>query len=79
MKTRTVTHKEVFRHLCENLDQEMNSENCRHIKKHLEGCRDCIAYLDSLKMTVSLYRNYPSPRLSRKAQQKLRGIIRLQR
>lgn len=67
-------HHKILRHVCENLDQQLNSAKCRQIKKHLGKCPDCAAYLRSLKTTVALYRRYPAPSLSAKTKKKLRSI-----
>ena len=75
MKTKRATHRTIFRHICDNLDQGMNSPACREIRKHLDGCPECIEYLNSMKTTVSLYRDYPAPRLSEAARRKLRQAL----
>jgi anti-sigma factor RsiW len=76
MKRSTATHRKIFRHICDNLDQELDSPACRQIKAHLKGCPDCLKYLDSLTATVDLYRRYPTPPLSEKVKRKLRLIVR---
>ncbi len=48
--------RSVHRYVCENLDENINSARCRAIRKHLQTCPDCTAYLDSIKKTVLLYR-----------------------
>lgn len=53
--------KGVYEYICENLDADMKSAKCRAIKKHLDSCPNCSAYLDSLKKTILLYRNEPAP------------------
>ncbi len=53
--------KQVYRFICENIDRDMNSPRCRQIKKHLDGCPECSAYLASLRGTVRLYRKRPLP------------------
>lgn len=55
--------KRVYEYICENLDADMKSAKCRAIKRHLEACPDCDAYLDSLKKTILLYKLEPSPRV----------------
>jgi anti-sigma factor RsiW len=55
--------KSVYEYICENLDANMNSAKCRAIKKHLDACPECAAYLDSLKKTILLYKREPAPRL----------------
>ncbi len=56
--------KDVYRHICERLDQGLDSPECREIRKHLDSCTDCQAYLDSLKKTVALYRSVQPPPIS---------------
>lgn len=53
--------KKVYQYICENLDQDLDSPACLEIRRHMEGCADCTAYLDSLKKTVYLYKAMPSP------------------
>ncbi len=60
----TSSCRKAFRFICENLDADLNSPECREIREHVEGCANCTAYLASLKRTVSLYRAYPAPSLS---------------
>jgi hypothetical protein len=55
--------KQVYRYICDNLDQNVNSSRCRAIRRHLAACADCATYLDSLKKTVTLYRVMPEPRV----------------
>jgi hypothetical protein len=63
-KIKVIHCKDVARHICENLDEKIDSLLCREIKKHLQECPDCSANLLSLKKTVKLYRRYPAPKLS---------------
>jgi len=65
----------IFRHICENLDERLDSSECRAIKAHIDGCHNCAAYLDSLKKTVLLYRSLRIPTLSANQQKSLRAAI----
>lgn len=80
MNAPTVTCTAVFRYICENLDEHLDSPKCRAIKRHLDQCEDCTAYLDSLKKTIRLYREYPTPRLPstvrRNLHKELAGVMR---
>ncbi len=76
MKEQTVTCEEVHEHICDNLDEDINSPNCRAIKLHLNECPECTSYLKSLKTTIDLYREYPSPRPSGSAKLSIDEIIR---
>jgi hypothetical protein len=68
---------QVYLHICDNLDQKIDSPKCREIKKHIQACPDCQAYLDSLKKTVAIYRALPVPQLSKKAHRDLFSTIRV--
>jgi predicted anti-sigma-YlaC factor YlaD len=70
--------KQVYRYLCDNLDENIRSARCRAIRRHLECCPDCRAYLDSLKKTVLLYRQMPSPRVPARTHRELVKLLRLE-
>jgi anti-sigma factor RsiW len=61
----------VYLHICDNLDENLNSPRCREIKAHLRECPDCRAYLDSLKKTITLYRAMPEPSVPARAHRRL--------
>lgn len=65
----------MFKHICENIDKELNSPQCRAIKRHMEGCSDCMTYLDSLKKTIGFYRQYPIPRLTKATRNRLDAML----
>jgi predicted anti-sigma-YlaC factor YlaD len=77
MKPKHVKCKDVFRHICDNLDHNLESPECHAIKEHIDGCPDCIVYLDSLKQTIRLFREYPDPKVPAKAHRKLYAILKL--
>lgn len=60
-----VNCKNAYKFICENLDQNLNSSKCIQIKKHLEKCPSCKANLETLKITVSLYKNQSHPELEK--------------
>lgn len=63
--------KQAYHHICDSLGQDLESPRCREIRKHLEACPDCSAYLDSLKKTVLLYREASSRKVPPPAHKKL--------
>ena len=76
MKTKTVNKlscNEVAKYVCENLDEYLNSRECRAIRKHLQTCPKCTKQLDSLKKTVILYRNCPDSRYFSTSPQEVDG------
>jgi RNA polymerase sigma-70 factor (ECF subfamily) len=71
--------KQIFALLSEYLDGQLPVKNCRELERHLQGCRPCIAYLESLKTTVEACRRYqvgaiPAP--SRQVKAALRAAAR---
>ena len=53
-----VTCKIVMDHICENLGEDLNSEKCIAIKNHLDECKDCKNYFNSVEQTIEFYRKY---------------------
>ncbi len=51
----------VYLHICDHLDEDIDSPRCRQIKRHLDDCPDCREYLASIKSTIALYRAMPDP------------------
>jgi anti-sigma factor (TIGR02949 family) len=49
--------EQVLEQLSEFLDHDAREELCRAIEKHLEQCRDCQLYVDSVRKTIILYQN----------------------
>ena len=77
MKKKTVCCSDVLNHICEELDTKLTSAKCRELKRHLEQCPNCTAYLDSLRKTIMLYSSTPNPRLPQKARKKLFAALKL--
>ncbi len=62
-------------HLLENmsvyLDGEASAELCAELERHLDGCTDCRVVVDTLRKTISLYRELPQPELPPEARLRL--------
>jgi|GEM_PF-480515 RNA polymerase sigma-70 factor (ECF subfamily) len=50
--------KRIFALLSDYLDGELPVRDCRELERHLEGCKPCIVFLESLKTTVEACRRY---------------------
>ncbi|MBI4810802.1 MAG: hypothetical protein HY800_05055 [Ignavibacteriales bacterium] len=77
MKKKAKNCKDVYNQICNNLDQKLDSPQCLKIKRHLEDCPNCAAYLDSLKKTITLYREYPKPQVPGTFHKKLFAMLNL--
>jgi anti-sigma factor RsiW len=68
---------DVYLHICDHLDEDLASPRCRQIKRHLDECPNCRAYLDSLKKTIVLYRALPEPSVPAETHRELFRTIAL--
>lgn len=50
--------KDVFAALSEYLDLELPPDACEKIEAHLAGCAPCVEFVESLRKTVELCRQY---------------------
>ncbi|MBI5444657.1 MAG: zf-HC2 domain-containing protein [Deltaproteobacteria bacterium] len=48
--------REIFENLSAYIDAELDPSLCDEIEKHMEGCNPCVAFLNTLKKTVVLYK-----------------------
>ncbi len=58
MSEQPVSCKEVAKHICENLGEQLDSPHCKAIKKHLEDCEECREYFSSVERTIDFYKKY---------------------
>lgn len=77
MKKKTLKCSEVAKHICDNLDSQLETPRCREIRRHIQECPNCCAYLDSVKKTVHLFRIEEAPHFSDKAHRKLMALLKL--
>jgi anti-sigma factor RsiW len=49
--------------LSDYIDGEATDAMCAEIERHLAGCADCRAVVDTLRKTIYLYRTLPPPAL----------------
>jgi anti-sigma factor RsiW len=50
--------RRIFAMLSDYLNAELPVKSCRELERHLAGCGPCIAYLESLRDTVTAGRRY---------------------
>ena len=51
--------RETLESLHEYLDDQEAAELCRQIQLHLQNCKNCSVYVDSVKKTIYLYQQLP--------------------
>ncbi len=67
----------VFALLSEYLDRELPAGDCGQLEEHLQGCPECIQFVESLRRSVQLCGRYGAswtpPQIEPEAMTKLRG------
>ncbi len=58
--------------ICDQLSEYLDSDKCKEIKKHLEDCPTCCAYVDTIRKTVELYKELPED-----VQERLMKVLKL--
>jgi anti-sigma factor RsiW len=72
--------KEIFALLSEFLDGELPAKDCRTLERHIKDCKPCVAYLQTLRVTVESCRKYgalpvPKPTLHSPKSGNLRAAV----
>jgi len=63
--------------LSDFLDGEAPAELCAEIQRHMAGCKKCRVVVDTLRKTVTLYRQLPQPELPGQARERLYKVLDL--
>lgn len=58
MSKNPITCKDVMKHVCESLGENLNDEKCRDVREHLDSCQKCREYFKSVQITIDCYRKY---------------------
>ena len=51
-----LTCREIFENLSAYIDEELDPSLCEEIQDHMKGCDPCVAFFNTLKKTVVLYK-----------------------
>jgi anti-sigma factor RsiW len=65
----------ILRQLSAYIDDELPSDICRELRRHLGACPNCEVFIASLRQTVTLCRHSRTPQLSAKDRIALRQKI----
>jgi anti-sigma factor RsiW len=65
--------------VCDALGEELESEKCQEVRKHLESCPKCCAQVDSLRKTVRLFKCYGEVEVPSQADKRLWKVLNLQK
>lgn len=66
----------IYALLSEYLDRDLPAADCDELEQHIQSCEPCIAFVDSLKKSVALGKEYeptaPVPALTPETKQSLK-------
>jgi anti-sigma factor RsiW len=65
----------ILHRLSAYIDDELSSNICEEIRRHLGACPNCETFVTSLRATVSLCRHRPTPTLSAADRALMRATI----
>lgn len=70
---KTLHHgKKIVDELCTYLGQDLDNPMCRELQRHMEECPECKEYMESIKLTVKVFReNYKSKSVPKKVTENL--------
>jgi anti-sigma factor RsiW len=66
---------DLLRQLSAYIDDELPSDICREIRRHLGACPNCEVFIASLQHTVTLCRHRPAPQLTSTERVNMRRTI----
>jgi predicted anti-sigma-YlaC factor YlaD len=49
-------HQKIVKQICDFIGEDIDEPVCKEVADHLSACPSCQAQFDSIKKTVSLYR-----------------------
>ncbi len=55
---------DLLKQLSAYIDDELPSDICREVRRHLGACPNCEVFIASLQQTVTLCRHRPAPQLT---------------
>ncbi len=69
--------REMLGSLSDYVDGELEAALCEQIERHMAGCGNCRAVVDTLRKTVTLYRDLGHAELPADARERLYVVLKL--
>jgi anti-sigma factor (TIGR02949 family) len=70
--------REMLGSLSEYLDGELESQLCAEIERHIAECGNCRVVVDTLRKTVTLYREHGHEEVPQDARERLYAVLKLE-
>lgn len=73
-----MTHRKIFKNVCDFIDGELDEATCEEIKKHIAACPKCRIYVDTVRKTIVFYQANDTPkRLPAATRKRLHATVAL--
>lgn len=57
-----MTHRKIFKNVCDFIDGDLDEATCAEIKKHIAACPKCRIYVDTVRKTIVFYQVKDAPK-----------------
>ena len=75
-----IPNKKILNELCNYLGQDLDHPMCQELIKHMQDYPECQFYLNTVKMTVSLYREtHPSEPVPSHVKKELYKVLKMKK
>ncbi|MBN1464432.1 hypothetical protein JXA02_01635 [candidate division KSB1 bacterium] len=70
--------EKMLQQVCDELAEDINSELCEKLKKHLENCQDCREQVESMRSTVNLFQCLKDKKVPRDIHERLLKLLNVE-
>jgi len=72
--------KKVLDELCDYLGEDLDHPMCQELIQHVQECPECKFYLDTIKLTVNIFREtHPSSPVPKDVKENLLKTLKIQK
>lgn len=71
-----MTCKQLVELLYAFIQGELEEEQCRHLREHLQRCSHCVAYVKTYQITIHLSRQLPKSPIPEQLLERLRAVLK---
>lgn len=71
-----MTCQEIFAALSQYLDRELPDASCEELDRHIAGCDPCVEFVDSLRQSIALCKDFVPERAPEPLSEEVRERMR---
>ncbi|MBN1998236.1 hypothetical protein JW935_11825 [candidate division KSB1 bacterium] len=70
--------EKILKQICDELAEDINSETCEVIRKHLDECENCRTQLTSMRNMVALFRCLEDKNVPKNTHERLLKLLNME-